>query len=56
MQSFYDKHRQDIELIIFLHETGKNGKLDVAGNKESEYAWFAVENVVVDLMGRINIK
>ena len=56
MQDFYSRNKQDIDLAIFLYETSRNSKLDIAGNKESEHAWFAVEEVVKELMNKLYVK
>lgn len=58
MQSFYSKHEQEIQLMVFLYETNRNiqQRIEIVNDKNTTYGWWAFEQITTELMDKLHIR
>ena len=56
MQDFFKKYAMDIEMVIFLYNTGKDVEIKDFKDNDSEKSWFAVEEMINELIIELKIK
>lgn len=56
LEDFYKKNETDIELIVFLYETSPNTISEKVDEHHGKRSWFAFEQMLAELMIKLNIK